>query len=92
MAATKTYDRAIIGEDGSIALNCDLLRQANLKPGDEVIVAIEDDHLIIQTDEQLSEQIKLMFSHIPSGVSLAEELIRERRSEFHLEQTESDNQ
>ena len=92
MAVTKTYDCAIIGEDGSIALNCNLLRQVNLKPGDEVIVAIEDDHLIIQTDEQLSEQSKLIFSHIPSGVGLAEELIRERRSEFHSEQAESDSQ
>ena len=80
MAVTSTHVRTIIGEDGSVVLPDCLLECAGLKPGDEVIIAIEDGHLIIQTDKQLSDQIKLMLSHVPSGVSLADELIKERRA------------
>ena len=88
MAAVKNYDRTVIGENGAVALSERLLQSAGLKPGDEVIIAMEDSCLIIQTDEQLSRQIKKMFSHVPAGVSLAEELIQERRAEFELENNE----
>ena len=86
MTATNAYTRTIIREDGSLMLPDDLLECAGLKPGDEVIIAIEDGHLIVQTDKQLSDQIKKMFSHVPPGVSLADELIKERRAEFRREQ------
>ena len=86
MTMKSTHARTIIGEDGSLMLPDDLLECAGLKPGDEVIIAIEDGHLIVQTDKQLSDQIKRMFSHVPPGVSLAEELIKERRAEFRREQ------
>ncbi len=85
MAVINTHTRTIIGEDGSVALPDNLLECAGLKPGDEVIIAIENGHLIIQTDKQLSDQIKLMFSHVPSEVSLADELVKERRAEFRRE-------
>ena len=58
MTATNAYTRTIIREDGSLMLPDDLLECAGLKPGDEVIIAIEDGHLIVQTDKQLSDQIK----------------------------------
>ena len=86
MTTTSAYARTIIAEDGSVTLPDHLLECAGLKPGDEVIIAIEDGHLIVQTDKQLSDQIKRMFSHVPPGVSLAEELIKERRAEFRREQ------
>ena len=88
MTTTSAYVRTVIGEDGSVMLPDHLLECTGLKPGDEVIIATEDGHLIIQTDEQLSDQIKLMFSHVPSGVSLADELIEERRAEFQREQSD----
>ena len=88
MTATSAHVRTIIGEDGSILLPDNLLECTGLKPGDEVIIAIEDGHLIIQTDKQLSDQIKQMFSHVPSGVSLVDELIEERRAEFQREQSD----
>ena len=91
MTTTNTHIRTIIGEDGSVMLPDHLLECAGLKPGDEVIVAIEDGHLIIQTDKQLSDQIKRMFSHVPPGVSLADELIKERRAEFKREQRDFDS-
>ena len=92
MEVTSTHVRTIIGEDGSVLLPDNLLECTGLNPGDEVIIAIEDGHLIIQTDKQLSDQIKLMFSHIPTGVSLADELIKERRSEFQREQSDYGSQ
>ena len=88
MTATNAYTRTIIREDGSLMLPDDLLECAGLKPGDEVIIAIEDGHLIIQTDKQLSDQIKQMFSHVPSGVSHVDELIEERRAEFQRDQSD----
>ena len=70
MAVINTHTRTIIGEDGSVALPDNLLECAGLKPGDEVIIAIENGHLI---------------SHVPSEVSLADELVKERRAEFRRE-------
>ena len=87
MAVTSTHVRTVIGEVGSVVLPDNLLEHTGLKPGDEVIIAIEDGHLIIQTDKQLSDQIKFMFSHIPSGVSLADELIEDRHAEFQREES-----
>ena len=81
MTATTAYVRPVIGEDGSVMLPDHLLECTGLKPGDEVIIATEDGHLVIQTDKQLSDQIKQMFSHVPPGVNLADELIKERRAE-----------
>ena len=91
MTTTNTHIRTIIGEDGSVMLPDHLLECAGLKPGDEVIVATEDGRLIIQTGKQLSDQIRRMFSHIPPGVSLADELIKERRAEFKREQRDFDS-
>ena len=88
MTIKGTHARTTIGEDGSVMLPDDLLECTGLKPGDEVIVATEDGRLIIQTGKQLSDQIRRMFSHIPPGVSLAEELIKERRAELKREQEE----
>ena len=91
MTTTNTHIRTIIGEDGSVMLPDHLLECAGLKPGDEVIVATEDGRLIIQTGKQLSDQIRRVFSHIPPGVSLADELIKERRAEFKREQRDFDS-
>ena len=92
MTTANAYTRTIIAEDGSVMLPDHLLECAGLKPGDEVIIATEDGHLVIQTDKQLSDQIKQMFSHVPPSVSLADELIKERRAEYQREQRDYSSQ
>ena len=44
-------------------------------------VKVEDRHLLPENREAVLERLRQRFAHIPVGVSLADELIFERRTE-----------
>ena len=53
-----------------------------LKPGDEVILALEDGEVRLLTPRRAIERAQaLVRRYVPEGRSLVEELLRERREE-----------
>ncbi|MBI2830338.1 MAG: AbrB/MazE/SpoVT family DNA-binding domain-containing protein [Chloroflexi bacterium] len=53
-----------------------------LKPGDEVLLVLEDDELrVISTRQAIVRAQTLLRRYIPKGRSLSKELIKERREE-----------
>lgn len=60
---------------------------AFLEEAKNLLVAVVDgQRLVLEKREAVLERAKRRFSHIPSGVSLAEELIAERRAEARREE------
>jgi hypothetical protein len=58
----------------------------SISSGDVLLAAVEGQRLVLEKREAVLERVKRRFSHIPSGVSLAEELIAERRAEARREE------
>ncbi|WP_353573182.1 AbrB/MazE/SpoVT family DNA-binding domain-containing protein [Candidatus Albibeggiatoa sp. nov. BB20] len=57
------------------------LQQAmNIKAGDTLLAYLENNHLIIETNQKIKQQLKNRFQHINTQ-SLADELIDSRRKE-----------
>ena len=61
-------------------------RSLALKPGDQVVMVLEDGHIRLFSRRQARQRAQdLVARLVPKGVSLARELIRERRREASYE-------
>ena len=75
-----TTHRARIAEGGRVVIPAEFRRQLDLQPGAEVILDVTDGELRIRSLRRAIERAQtLVRRHVPDGISLAEELIRERR-------------
>ena len=70
-----------MGPQGRLVIPAQLRREMSISSGDVLLAAVEGQRLVLEKREAVLERVKRRFSHIPSGVSLAEELIAERRAE-----------
>ncbi|HEY1299151.1 MAG TPA: AbrB/MazE/SpoVT family DNA-binding domain-containing protein [Stellaceae bacterium] len=74
--------RAKIGAGGRLVIPAPQRKELGLKPGDEVVLRIEDDELRISTIARRIARIQtLMRRHNKAGEKLSECLIRDRRAE-----------
>ncbi len=78
MGAIKTT----LGEGGRLVIPAEYRKALGLKPGDKVILVLEEGELKVITLRQAVERAQaLVRQYIPEGRSLSQELIRERREE-----------
>jgi AbrB family looped-hinge helix DNA binding protein len=71
-----------VAEGGRIVIPAVARKALGIEPGDEVVVSLEDDSLRIRSRKQALRRIQdLLAKRGRPGVSLSEELIRERREE-----------
>jgi len=78
MAEVKT----VIGAGGRIVIPAGYRKALGVRPGDEVLLLLEEDEIRIVTARQAIRRAQaLVRRHIPEGRSLSKELIRERREE-----------
>lgn len=70
-----------MGPQGRLVIPAELRREMSISSGDVLLAAVEGQRLVLEKREAVLDRVKRRFSHIPSGVSLAEELIAERRRE-----------
>lgn len=70
-----------VGPDGRILVPVELRRTLGLLPGTPLVARIEDDHLILERREVVLRRLQAQFEAIPPTVSLADELIADRRRE-----------
>lgn len=75
-----TETRMRINENGRIVIPASYRKALGVKAGDEVILRIEDNELRITTMKRRLERArKRIRQYVKPGVSLADELIAERR-------------
>ena len=71
-----------IGEGGRIVVPAKYRKALDLKPGDDVILVLEDGEVRITTLPRVIQRAQeIVRRYIPEGRSLVDELIRERRDE-----------
>jgi AbrB family looped-hinge helix DNA binding protein len=74
--------RTHLNENGRIVIPAAMRSALGLQAGDEVILIIEDGELRLTTSAKRVERAqRLVRKHVPKGVSLAAELIADRRKD-----------
>lgn len=72
--------RTRINENGRVVIPASFRKALGINPGDEVVLRLENDELRISTLRQrIARAQRLVSQHVKPGVSLADELIAERR-------------
>ena len=82
MALLKT--EVEVSETGQLDIPNQLRQRLNLRPGDRLIVRIEDEKLIFEKAEKMIDRLQERFAHL-KGQGLVDELIAERRVEADKE-------
>ena len=71
--------RVRLGPQGRAVIPTEFRRQLGMRPGDELVAWVEDGRLVLQRRDDVEREIWDMFADVK--VSMAEELIAERRRE-----------
>lgn len=78
--------KTTMGHGGRVVIPSAMRRRLNLKAGEAINVSLESDGIVITTPAMALRRLQKRFSEVvPSGVSLADELIAERRKEAENE-------
>jgi AbrB family looped-hinge helix DNA binding protein len=74
--------KTTIREGGRLVIPATYRKALGIKPGDEVLVTIEDGEIrVVSTRQAIARAQTLLRRYIPKGRKLSEELIKERREE-----------
>ena len=74
--------RARMTEGGRLVIPAELRRELALQPGDSVVLDVADGVLRVRPLRRAVEQARgLLRQYLPAGISLSEELIRDRHAE-----------
>jgi bifunctional DNA-binding transcriptional regulator/antitoxin component of YhaV-PrlF toxin-antitoxin module len=70
-----------LDQQGHLVIPAELIQAFAIDNDTSVIAKVENGCLIIEKRESIRQRLKARFADIPAGVSLADELITERRRE-----------
>lgn len=70
-----------VGEHGRIVIPVEIRRALSINIGTRLVARIEQDRLILEKPVAVLQRLQSHFKQVPEGVSLADELIAERRAE-----------
>jgi AbrB family looped-hinge helix DNA binding protein len=74
-----------VGPQGRLVIPAPLRRTLGIDPGDTLVIRLEDNRLVLEKRETILARLRDRFRRVPPEVSLADELIRERREEVRRE-------
>jgi AbrB family looped-hinge helix DNA binding protein len=74
-----------VGPQGRLVIPSEIRRQLGIAPGDVLVAIVEDQRLLLEKGDAVLQRLRQRFAHIPAGVSLADEMIAERRAESRRE-------
>ncbi len=77
-----------LSPQGRVVIPAELRRQLDLQPGEVLITRVEEGRLVLEKRDNVLRRLRRRFAKVDRGVSLAEELIAERRREAAVENTE----
>ncbi len=84
-----TETRTRVSQNGRIVIRASYRKALGIKAGDEAILRMEDDELRITTMKcRIERAQRLIRKYVKPGVSLADELIAERREAAKREREE----
>jgi len=69
------------GLDGRVLVPVELRRQLGVSPGEPLVARLVDRQLVIERREDALRRVQRRFAALPPGLSLADELIADRRRE-----------
>ena len=75
-----------VGPQGRLVIPAEIRRELGISPGDVLLAVVEDERLVLEKREAVLRRLRRRFAHVEPGVSLADELIAERRSEARREE------
>lgn len=78
--------RVNVGPQGRVVIPARLRRILAIDQGDTLVARVEDGRLVLEKREQVLARLRRRFEKVPREVSLANELISERREEAQREQ------
>jgi AbrB family looped-hinge helix DNA binding protein len=81
MPETTAIIEVRVGPQGRVVIPASLRRAAGIRPGDSLTARLEGDRLVLERQEAIVARLRERFGVVPATVSLADELIRERREE-----------
>jgi AbrB family looped-hinge helix DNA binding protein len=70
-----------LGPQGRVVVPATLRRRLGLQPGDVLLATADEDRLVLERRDAILARLQRRFAHIPPDVSLADELIAQRRQE-----------
>lgn len=81
-----TADTSVrIGRQGRLVIPAGIRRRLGFKPGDTLLLRVQGESLVLERREAVLARIEGWFDDVPRDVSLAEELLAERRAEAEME-------
>jgi hypothetical protein len=82
-----TSDVVLLDEDGGFSLSAKILAETGWEPGDQLTVEVVGNELhMFSVKQAIRNAQEEVTRPVPAGVSLVEELIRERRAEIAREE------
>jgi AbrB family looped-hinge helix DNA binding protein len=81
MREPSTSTTVAVGPQGRLVIPSEIRRQLGIAPGDVLIAIVEDQRLLLEKRDVVLQRLRRRFAHIPAGVSLANEVVAERRAE-----------
>lgn len=75
-----------VGPQGRLVIPSEIRREMGISPGDVLLALVDDQRLVLEKREAVLKRLLQRFERIPAEVSLADELIAERRSESRREE------
>jgi AbrB family looped-hinge helix DNA binding protein len=76
-----------VGPQGRLVIPSDIRREMGIGPGDVLLALVDGQRLVLEKREAVLRRLLKRFERVPAEVSLADELIAERRSEGRREET-----
>ena len=83
--ADRKYNEVRVGPQGRLVIPASIRREMGIAPGEILIARTKNGQLVLEKPDQVLARLKETFANVPSDVSLADELITERREEAHRE-------
>lgn len=85
MARSFVHHHIRLGRQGRVVLPAEVRRRLELEEGQVLLLREEEGRIVLETREAALRRLREPFASIPPGVSLAGELIAERRREAAAE-------
>jgi len=74
-----------VGRQGRIVIPAALRESLDLHAGESLIATVDEGRLVLERRASILARLRQRFQSIPPGISLADELIQERRLEAQRE-------
>ena len=70
-----------VGTQGQVVIPAELRKALGLQAGDRLVARLAGESLVFERSETVRQRLRERFRHIPAEVSLADELIADRRAQ-----------